>query len=803
MSRRTAACLVATAFTLLGPSLARAAVEKSVPAGGGLDAVRVRVTVSPPTLEAFVCAKAPCADATSRGTEPIRLAAGDLLDEKDVRISAVDVGAGRQVLWVHIPSKTSPGNAFEAVVGGQASPFLHSSVTGYTKGQPGGMSGNALELVDVGARHVIVTGQLREDLTVCGQERTLLAPRALNPSTLGFEDASFERLPPAQRAAATRIVATTHTGEVVSPMARLLVPVGASSGESVLPWSERRPGVGHGEFLLFRGAYEVPVSRLSVRVTPPVPSKGGAAPKSFFLVTTTKTYAVTLPEDAWLHPGNTYDVLFPEPLRSSCVSLVLDEAYDHGQPEVEVTVADVGAYSELETPGATLATVAAGLALGGPRSDAAAGILKRAGDRALAPLADAWPKLDEQGRELAVDIAATGTCGQSTPLLLQGLCDASKEVSRKAESALVRCNRAARIVDAVHDDKVMACPKVAGMLALLGREGALRPLALQLGKGDKEARLATRQAFATAAREATGDRLNVALVDEGLHDDARLEMLRALGPRVVEVASEATKILDRLLSRGDDFSLRYLSLGPIAVLAGAGTRVEIDRLSGLLSHDKEWPVRARAAELAIGVAGVQAALLGAIDDENPRVREAALRAVAAQKVSAAAVGVQRRLESDPWPFVRVAAADALSDMPPATDVDRALGAALKADTSSPVRVAILAALAAHRARAFVDAIRERLDDEREDPEVRVAAARALGALCDAKTLDRLTELSRAAADPAVEQDALALSLAAIDALGAMHPADLAARLAKLRGEGVRDAVKAAAARALAMTPACR
>ena len=214
MSRRTAAALFAV-FTLLAPTLARAAVEKSLPPGGGLAALRVRVTVSPPTLEAFVCANAPCADASSKGTEAIRLAATDLPDEKDVRIQAVDLGGGRQVLWVHIPSKTVPGNAFDAIVGGQASPFLHSSVTGYTQGQPGGMSGNALQLIDAGGKHVIVTGQLREDLTVCGQDRTILAPRALNPATLGFEDASLDRLPPAQRAAATRIVATVHAGAVV------------------------------------------------------------------------------------------------------------------------------------------------------------------------------------------------------------------------------------------------------------------------------------------------------------------------------------------------------------------------------------------------------------------------------------------------------------------------------------------------------------------------------------------------------------------------------------------------------------
>lgn len=803
MSRRTAAALLAAAFTLLAPVVARAAVEKSLPAGGGLDALRVRVTVSPPSLEAFVCAKAPCADASSKGTEPIRLAPGDLPDEKDVRIQPVDLGLGRQVLWVHIPSKSLPGNAYDVIVGGQASPFLHSSLTGYTLGQPGGMSGNALRVVDAGGKRSIVTGQIREDLTVCGQDRTLLAPRVLDPATLGFEDASLDRLTPAQRAAAIRIVATAHTGAVTEPMARLLVPVGASSGEGRLPWSEHRPGVGRGEFLLFRGAYEVPVSRLTLRVTPPAAPKSGAAPKTFFLVTTTRTYAVTLPEDAWLHPASTYDVVFPEPMRTSCASLVLDSAYDHGQPDVDVTIADVGAYSDLETPGATLATVAAALSGGGARSEAAAGLLKRVGDRALAPLTLAWPKLDEQGRELAVDIAATGSCGPSTPLLLQGLCDASKEVSRKSESALVRCNRAARIVDAVHDDKVIACPKVAGMLALLGRDGALGLLAAQLGKGDKDARAATRQAFATAAREASGPRLAIVLADEGLGDDARLELLRALGPRVTEVADDATKILDRLAARPDAFAVRYLSLGPIAALAGVGHRAEMERLAALLSHDKEWPIRARAAELAIGVPGVQAALLAALDDENPRVREAALHAVAAQKVSAAAVAVERKLETDPWPFVRVAAADALGAIPAAVDVDRGLGAALQADSSPLVRVAILTALAAHRARGFSDAVRARVDDEREDPEVRVAAARTLGALCDPKMLDRLTELAGAATDPMLDEDRLALALAAIDALGAMHPVDLASRLSKLRGEGVRDAVKAAAANAAAMPPGCR
>jgi hypothetical protein len=101
------------------------------------------------------------------------------------------------------------------------------------------------------------------------------------------------------------------------------------------------------------------------------------------------------------------------------------------------------------------------------------------------------------------------------------------------------------------------------------------------------------------------------------------------------------------------------------------------------------------------------------------------------------------------------------------------------------------------------AIRGRLDDPGEETEVRAAAGRALGALCDADSADRLTELARALASPVTDEDAQQLGLGALVGLAALHPRDLNQRIAPLLAASAPAYARAAAQQAMAARPLCK
>jgi HEAT repeat protein len=121
----------------------------------------------------------------------------------------------------------------------------------------------------------------------------------------------------------------------------------------------------------------------------------------------------------------------------------------------------------------------------------------------------------------------------------------------------------------------------------------------------------------------------------------------------------------------------------------------------------------------------------------------------------------------------------------------------------PVCVAAVFALAKRRAVPWRATIRERLDDTGEDLEVRNAAARALGALCDSDATDRLTELARALGSPATDEDAQQLGFSALVGLAALQPADLRGRLAPLLAPAAPPYARAAAQQALAAHAMCK
>ncbi|WP_394844429.1 HEAT repeat domain-containing protein [Pendulispora brunnea] len=741
----------------------------------------------------------------------IALDRSELPDAKAVRVETLAVGEGRSVARVVVPSKTRKGVAWEALVGGK---LLHSGVTGYVRGQDGDRTGTAIDVMPRGdGTSIVAVGETREDLRLCGQETTLLSPQVVDAKTMQLRGASLQRLSRAQRDGAEKVAAGLRT-QAETPLGRLLVATGASTaigkpasltdGDPATAWGEARPGTGLGEFVVMRAPAEVPITRFAITVAPPgANATAGMAPRSFFLVTDAKTFAVTLPEDGWLKPGASYDIALKEPVRTSCVALVLDQAYARGNARPEVTVAELTAFSEFDTPGASPVSIARLLFGGGPRAQAAAAVLQRAGKRGVEGVMQAWSELDAQGRALGVDVAVRTSCEDGGPLLVASLDDKDRNVERKGREKLERCGRAAApaLLTAMRDAPVPQKARYASLLALLAPSAAVPPIAALLGQGSPADRQMLRTAFMRAARSADAAKLAELLRERRSSDAAaRLELLRALGPRIVDVREDARTDLDELLKGTPDLPVRYLALGPVAELARQGHRESVDRFAALMGHDAAWPVRARAAELALHIPGAQQELIERLRDPEPRPREAALRTIAEERLSAAAVAVEALLSRDPWTFVRVSAATALGSMPQSPDIDASLATALE-DPVPAVRVATVDALGVHRAASYAGRVRKLLDED-NSADVRLAAVRTLAQMCDANALDTLTELAAKAASPNAENE-LTLGLAAIDALGKIHPRDLARRLERVMSKDARAQARAAAAQAMAAPGICR
>ncbi len=812
MKDRIALGLVLAMTIVASPARAGDPVRKVLPPGGGLAAMTLEIDPTAGVLRFRTCRAGDCSD-TGAFKELAIPIERTRIDVAASTIELIPVGDGRQVARVRVPDSQRKDLAFEAVLSAQSEAPIFAGLTGYTKGEDGDRSGNVVLVYDRDATSkFVIVAESREDTRICGQAQTPLGPRGLDAKSMQLRGATLHRIDKKARDAAQRVVAQARTA-TVAPLARVLVATGGSApgsgsltdGKLDTAWSEQRPGDGHGEFATMRAPSELPIQSLVVTIAPGKPKTDGAAPRTFFVATDDRLFQVTMPEDAWTKPAQAYDIPLPEPVRTTCVAIVLDEAYGRGNEAPEVTVAELAALTKFDVEGAKLADVA--LALSTPRGEEAAALLRRAGTDGLAATAAAYPKLDASGRAFAVDVASSaGTCeGPAAELLTHALADGESEVRKRALGRLERCGKAATaaLVIAVREGEEPRRAAAAPLLAAVAPSAAVDPLGEQLGKGSVETRRAVRGAFARAAVSAPRDKLLALVTNRELPALARLDLLRATGPKLAELRPEVDVALADLLHGSPDMPTRYLLAQPLARLARTpdATSGELSRLAELTRRDPDPAVRARAAELSAGIPPLLPSLVAAATDPAPRVREAALKALGSATVAAGAAVAAQASQRDEWTFVRVAATDALGTMPQDAVTTNALVTAL-ADPSAKVRVSALGALGRTKATNQAPRVRERLDDPKENPEVRALAARTLGSMCVQSATDRLTKLalnSRAPVDEADER----IGMAAIEALGALHPADLEARLAPLRVKEARMPVRRAAERALAEPGTCR
>jgi HEAT repeat protein len=757
---------------------------------------------------------------------PIGLEASELPDDDGVQVEAVPIGQGRRIVHVRVGVRGSQDQAWEALLaggpGGRTPIF--AGRTGLGEGDPGERTGTAVEIAKGPASSYALVGTLREDLRICGQARTLLDPRAVYPGSLDLRSATVQRVSPEERASAAAIDAKDKGAAFDKPLAALLVARGSSvgsstgreltDGDAATWWHEDRPGVGQGEFVTMAAASRVPMARVDVVLPPAAPGGGAGAPKSFYLTTETQVFEVTLPDDAARKPGEVYEVAFPEPVSTSCLSLVLDDAFARAATHPDVGLAEIVGYSEFDAPGVTLEEVAKHLS--GPRGDAAAQVLERT-PAALGVVAAAYDSLDALGRARAIDVAASADkCEDAAPLLVRAFCasggteseDVAGEAIRKAREKLERCPGAApTLAEAVRSDPPSrAC--LAPLLARLAPAAALAPLADAIAatpEADTKTRAALRAAFGAALAAAPAGSFAPVAGDTKRSAAARLEMFRAAEGRITEVRAEADAAISELLRGTPSMRVRYLALGPLGHLARSGDATAVGFLLAAVARDDQWPVRARALEVAAGLAPAEGTIIAALNDPEPRVREAALSALAGAPTPSpqATRAASAILGHDDWPFVKVQAIAVLMNAPAAPQSVEALGAALE-DPSARVRGAAIVALARAGTAAanWRAALRKKLDDNDEDADVRSAAASALGALCDRDSAGRLTELARPLAGVAADEDAREVGLGAVVGLAALHPPDLKERLAPLLAPSAPPAVRSAAAHAMAARTHC-
>jgi HEAT repeat protein len=326
-------------------------------------------------------------------------------------------------------------------------------------------------------------------------------------------------------------------------------------------------------------------------------------------------------------------------------------------------------------------------------------------------------------------------------------------------------------------------------LATLAPRDAIPTVVALLDDADADVRRGLRRALSVAAQSPRAK----AAIQAELRGErfakrplrARIDLLRSLGEKLPSFDG-AGPALARALASDASFRTRYLLLGPTAQLAKAGDAAAITTLKRAIETDKSHPIRAEAARRAGGIAQLAASLSRALHDDQPRVRQAALEALADGGEHADASAERRAVEllhADPWTFVRVEAAHALGGRPRSKSGDEALMDAIEDDASS-VRRAVLRALGRRKSHIAAQLIHDVANNPKEKQSVRIAAIHALGELCRKDAAPLLYKLALRAGFAQLPYDQ-PLGLAALAALGEIKPPGLTKELAPLLGNDKR------------------
>lgn len=808
----------------------------TVPAGSGQDALWVQHGTGGLAGRACPGACGASPDATAIADVPAEVLPWLI----SAKVAVIQLEGGRRAVRIdaQVPPKEGDPSTWTAIVAAPltsakstAPVVLWSGWVGRKAGLEGEQAVNVVRVEPAGKASRIVIGEQRESLTLCGRP-AIVSARAVDPASMTLtRSAMVDSLTPDQKAKAEKVIATRETGEAAAPPVRLLRANAASSalekriesltdGGVELGWTEAKIGDGTGEWVRMSASSDVGLSGLSVRVRPTgVEVPDGAAPKTLYFATDDRLFQVDLPDSAWSDREARYEVKLPSEVKTACLAVVIEGAHaPKGAKNPRVTLAEITARTALD--GLSLDALAAALAGGGDRPRAAAAMLSKGESKAMAALGAAWDKLDDSGRALAMEVADAAPCTEQAPFYADRLAGSNGKklagpsadpVAAHARDRLRRCGRASApalgklVLSAPDPVRIAAAEEMALVAPAEAIAAILDGLATAKDPVRRELRASLARAAGSAkARPALADWMTPDRFGK-LEGVAQIDLLRAMGPVLPDVEGGKAALL-RLAAKGAPFRTRYLLLAPAAELAAKSDAEALALVREALSKDTDPHVRARAAEVAAKVPALAQELVRAAGDAEVRVREAAVLALSqsaskGNKLPATAEPMLvLRLTKEDWTFVRVAAAAALAATPKSDAADAALAKALL-DVSPEVRGRALDGLGQHQARTYAAAVRERATLAEETMDVRARALLALGAMCDRESVNLLAKYALGAMSVTSEIERR-LGAAAIAALGDIHPADLATRLAPLSGKDAPLLVREMARSALDAPSTC-
>jgi len=512
--------------------------------------------------------------------------------------------------------------------------------------------------------------------------------------------------------------------------------------------------------------------------------EGGFLPLSFSLLTQSNEYRITLDK-----ASRAATITLETPTRTECLALALKEP-----APLKRTVAEIFVSTRFE--GRSRADLIA--ALSTSEAEDAAAILKATNHETVPLLASSFESMNEQAKGLALDVAASvAECDVSSPLFVRAATDGNKEIAKKGEARVIRCGKksAEALKSALASKNEELRSFSATMLALVAPNTSAEDLSKALVVGGSPAtRRALRSALAKSIRDVDSDRIGPLLFPAGADDRAALDLLRAGVHRLGDAGSEAKRTVARL-SESASADERYLLCEPARALASPSS---IQLLAGL-ANDKDPHVRAHAAQLASATPFLTPILAKAAKDPEPRVREAAFNSLAKIGWTEGEVVFTKAMLDDPWTFVRTAAATSLARLPAGASTDGAIVSGLDSN-SKAVKRALIEGIEAAADPARAALLEARLDERKDDAEIQTRIARALGTMCFKSSTESLVRAANRT-DGGANEAALETKIAAVSALGRIHPPNLNERIGGL-ASSPEPALKEAFERALKEKEAC-